>query len=260
MLLHMDGAHARPTWFGDRGYPVVEKALYWMGRGVLEVGARAMFQLDVLRHAPLPDGPKIIAPNHPSTTDPFLTLMLVPEQASILIDDRLFKVPAFGRYLHLTGHVPVVPDQGGLAYEGGKRVLRTGRPLVVFPEGAISPEGGLHAPRTGVARLALETGAPVIPVGVHLDRERIRLVETEIDGETAVGTWYLGGPYAMTVGKPMWCSGDVQDRALVRSISEQIMQRIALLTQESADRVGDRRRARRVPKVSRWAGLLGDAR
>ncbi len=54
-----------------------------------------------------------------------------------------------------------------------------------------------------VARLALSTGAPVIPVGIGLDRARIHLIETLVDGAIEVGTWYFGGPYAMTVGEPL---------------------------------------------------------
>jgi len=217
---------------------LIERGLYWAGRGILEIGARRMFQLDILRHAPLPAGPKIIAPNHPTTTDPFLVLMLAPEQMSILIDDRLFKVPVFGRYLHRTGHIPVIPEHGRLAYNAGKQLLQAGRTLAVFPEGSVSPlEGGLYPPRTGVARLTLETGVPVIPVGIHLDRKRIRLIETEIEGRIVTGTWYLDGPYAMTVGEPMRFTGSVQNRTHVRAISEQIIQRIAHLAQESAARM-----------------------
>ena len=217
---------------------LIERGLYWAGRGILTVGAHRMFQLDILRHAPLPAGPKIIAPNHPTTTDPFLILILAREQTSILIDDRLFKVPIFGRYLHQAGHIPVIPQHGRLAYNAAKKLLQSGRTLAVFPEGSVSPlEGGLCHPRTGVARLALETGVPVVPVGIHLDRERIRLIETEIEGRTVTGTWYLGGPYAMTVGEPMHFTGSVQNRTHVRAISEQIIQRIAHLAQESAARM-----------------------
>lgn len=232
---------------------LIEQALFWAGRGILEVGARCMFKFDILRHAPLPDGPKIIAPNHPTTTDPFLILMLAREQTSILIDDRLFKIPVFGRYLHQTGHIPVIPEHGRLAYDAGKQLLQSGRTLAVFPEGSVSPlEGGLYPPRTGVARLALETGVPVIPVGIHLDRERIRLIETEIEGRTVTGTWYLGGPYAMTVGEPMRFTGNVQDRSQVRVISEQIIHRIAHLAQESAvrmERTAQTRPAAALPRL-----------
>ena len=86
--------------------------------------------------------------------------------------------------------------------------------MAIFPEGAINPlNGGFHHPHTGAARPALSTGAPVIPVGIGLQRERIRLVETEMEGKPEVTTGYLGGPYAMTVSQPLRFAGDVEDRA-----------------------------------------------
>jgi 1-acyl-sn-glycerol-3-phosphate acyltransferase len=197
-----------------------------------------LLKLDIAQHAPLPDGPKIIAPNHPSTSDPGLVLLGVREQASVLIDETLFKVPVFGRYLRHAGHVPVVEGNRRAAFEKARRLLQAGRTVVIFPEGSISPrEGGLHRARTGVARLALLTGAPVIPVGIHLDRERIHPVETVVEGKVEVGTWYLRGPYAMTFGRPMALRGDVEDRAYVRALSRQVMQHIGRLAGESERRL-----------------------
>jgi 1-acyl-sn-glycerol-3-phosphate acyltransferase len=209
-----------------------------MGRPFVNLYAALMFEMDVAWEEALPEGPKIIAPNHPSTTDPFLITGLVAEPTSILINDKLFKVPLFGRYLHLTGHVPVVEGSGRAAFEAAQQLLQAGRSIAVFPEGDVSPaEGGFHPPRTGAARLALSTGAPIVPVGIHLLRERIRVVESRYSGISATGRWYLRGPYALTVGRPMQFGGDVEDRAYVRAVSERIIRRIAHLAQESAQRM-----------------------
>jgi 1-acyl-sn-glycerol-3-phosphate acyltransferase len=211
---------------------------YGLGRFALQVYARLMLRLDVVWEAPLPNGPKIIAANHPTTTDPFFITLLISEQASILIHETLFKVPVFGRYLRRAGHVIVIPGNGRPAFEQARRLLEAGRTVVIFPEGGLSPlEGGLGKPCTGVARLSLMTGAPVIPVGIHLPREGIRLIETQVDGKPEVGRWYLRGPYALTVGKPMHFEGNVEDRAYVRSISESILQRIAFLAHQSSHRI-----------------------
>jgi 1-acyl-sn-glycerol-3-phosphate acyltransferase len=234
---------------------MLENVLYWPGRMIVNWYARLMFNLDVLRHAPLPDGPKIIVANHPSTTDPFLITMLASGKIRILISETLFKVPLFGRYLRLTGHVPVIPGSGRAAFEAARRLLEAGQTVAIFPEGAISPlEGGFHKPRTGVARLALSTGALVIPVGIHLQRERIRLIETEVDGKIEVGTWYLRGPYTVTVGSPMHFAGDVEDREYVVTVSERIMQRIIHLAQQSARRM-DASQAKRMGGAQRLKSL-----
>jgi 1-acyl-sn-glycerol-3-phosphate acyltransferase len=216
---------------------MLSQVFYKLGRPVVNLYAGLMFDMDVTWEEPLPAGPKIIAPNHPSTTDPFLITGMVTEPTSILIDDRLFKVPVFGRYLHLAGHVPVVDGNGRKAFDAAKRLLEAGQTIAIFPEGSVSPlTGGLHPPRTGAARLALITCAPVIPVGIHLLRERIHVVESKYSGISATGRWYLRGPYAMTVGKPMVFEGDAQDREYVCEVGERIIQRIAHLAQQSARR------------------------
>ena len=218
----------------------LEKIVYSLAWPVVGLYALLMFRMDVLRAGSLPRGPKILAANHPSTTDPFLVMRLVSEQVSILINDVLFNVPIFGRYLRFAGHVPVpvLVGSGGASFERARQLLLAGRTIAVFPEGAISPlEGGFLSPHTGVARLALSTGAPVIPIGIHLQRERIRLVTTMVAGKPEVGTWYLRGRYAITMGEPMRLTGDPEDRPHVRSAAERVMQRIIDLAQESARRM-----------------------
>lgn len=217
-----------------------ERVLYGWGRSVVNLYAQLMVETDVRYHAPLPSGPKIIAANHPTTTDPFLILTLASEQMSVLVTGGAFDVPVFGAYLRRAGHVPVLRNSGGATIQAAIRLLQVGRTVAIFPEGALSPleKGiGFHKPHTGVARLALSTGAPVIPVGIGLQRERIRFVEAEVDGKLEIGRFYLRGPYNMTVGEPMWFEGNVEDRAYVRSVSERIMQRITRLSQESVQRI-----------------------
>jgi 1-acyl-sn-glycerol-3-phosphate acyltransferase len=236
-----------------------ETAWYWLGKSIVRVASRALLKMDVVRHAPLPDGPKIIAANHPSTTDPALVMTLAAEQTSILISETLFQVPVLGRYLDRAGHIPVVRSNGRAAFERAKKLLEAGHTIVIFPEGAISPlAGGYHPPHTGVARLALSTGAQVVPVGIHLRRENIQLIETEVDGKMEVGTWYLNGPYAMTVGAPMHFGGDVEDRPHVRAVSRQIMQRISQLAHQSELRLQNKRPVR-LAGLLELGKLVGDS-
>lgn len=257
-------AMAEKTWQGLRRIGRVGNAMKWpigeqfhgmaqrnwhaLGRSLVSSYTGLALKLDVAWHAPLPDGPKIIAANHPTTVDPALVMMLTPGQSSILIHETLFKVPVLGRYLREAGHVPVVPGNGRAALEQAQRLLEAGRTILIFPEGALSPlEGSFHKPHTGAARLSLSTGAPIVPVGIHLERARIQLIEAEVDGRTEVGRLYLQGPYAMTVGEPMALTGDVEDREYVRSASMRIMRRIMSLSQESALRMQASRMSRIAP-------------
>jgi 1-acyl-sn-glycerol-3-phosphate acyltransferase len=197
-----------------------------------------MLNLDIERHAPLPQGPKIIAANHPTTTDPILITALTTEQMHILITEMCFKVPMLGRALRFAGHIPVVAGHGRAAFDEAVGRLKAGQTVTIFPEGALSPlEGGVCPLHTGVARLALISDAPVIPVGIHVQRERIRFVETTVDDKTETARWYLRGPYLMTVGEPLRVEGDIEDREVVRAASERITQRITRLARESAQRM-----------------------
>lgn len=239
---------------GEQLHGMSEDTWHALGRSLVSSYARVALKLDVSWHAPLPDGARIIAANHPTTVDPALVMTLAPGHSRILIHETLFKVPVLGRYLKHAGHVPVITGSGRSAFEKAKQLLGEGRTIVIFPEGALSPvEGGFHQPHTGAARLALSTGAPIIPVGIHLERERIESIETEVDGKTEAGRLYLQGPYAMTVGEPISLSGDIEDRDYVRSISERIMQRIMGLSRESAIRVQAARLSRTAPMTASLA-------
>ncbi|MBZ0290096.1 MAG: 1-acyl-sn-glycerol-3-phosphate acyltransferase [Anaerolineae bacterium] len=217
---------------------MIAKSLYWSGRLMVNGYARSMFQMDVLFRAALPDGPKIIALNHPTTIDPFLTTVLLKEQAHILISESLFKVPMFGAYLRRSGHIPVFTRNGGEAFREAQRLLHAGKTIVIFPEGALSPVSGGHQnPHTGTARLALSTGAPVIPVGIELARERIRFMHTTIDDQPETAQWYLRGPYAITVGVPLYFKGDVENHDYVLAVTDQIMGSIMHLAAHSKTRM-----------------------
>jgi hypothetical protein len=57
------------------------------------------------------------------------------------------------------------------------------------------------------------------------------------EGEPDIVTWYLHGPYAITIGKPLFFHGDANNRDLVRSVAEKIMQSIRSLVLDSSRRV-----------------------
>jgi 1-acyl-sn-glycerol-3-phosphate acyltransferase len=197
-----------------------------------------MLEMDIRWHAPMPKGPKILAPNHPTTTDPLYLVTLLPEPVSFLITAALFTLPVVGGYLRASGHVPAIRGSRGATVDAMIRQVEAGRSVAVFPEGALSPlAGGFHRPHSGVARVALRTGAPVIPIGIGLQRERIRVTEAKVEGEKSVGHFYTSGPYAITVGRPLTFAGEVGDHERVRAVSDQIMHQIQHLARESDRRI-----------------------
>ncbi len=217
---------------------MLEKNWNRAGQILIKAYGQVMLKLDVEERAPLPAGPKIFAANHPTTTDPFFLLALVAEPMSILVTGMCFKVPVFGNYLKLAGHIPVADENRRAAFEAARQRLESGQSVGIFPEGALSPlEGGLHKARTGAARLALLTGAPIIPLGISLQRQRIHFAQATAGGKTETARWYPGGPYAVTIGEPLYLAGRVENRAQVAAASEHIMQRIGSLAQDSARRI-----------------------
>jgi 1-acyl-sn-glycerol-3-phosphate acyltransferase len=197
-----------------------------------------MLDVDVQYQAPLPESPKILAANHPTTTDPFFLLPLISEQVSFLVTGAAFNIPGFGSVLQATGQIPAIRGSGGATIEAAVRRLRAGGNVAIFPEGALSPlSGGVHQPHSGVARIALLSGAPVIPIGIGLQRERIRVVQANIEGEKATGHFYPSGHYAVTVGQPLFFEGDVMDYQYVNVVSDRILQHIKKLADQSDNRI-----------------------
>ena len=92
--------------------------------------------MDVHRHAPLPAGAKIIAANHPTTTDPFLMMGLTGEPLYILITNMCFEMPFLGGFLRRAGHIPVAAGNGRAAFEAAVELLKEGKTVGIFPEGA----------------------------------------------------------------------------------------------------------------------------
>ncbi|HWQ47283.1 MAG TPA: lysophospholipid acyltransferase family protein [Longilinea sp.] len=215
-----------------------EKLMYWFSKPVVTAYTGTMLDMSVEKNAPLPKGAKIIAANHPTTTDPFFVAAMLRQQSFIMINDLLFQVPLLGAYLRRSGHIQVAAGSGQQAVDRALSLLRQGKTVIIFPEGALSPsEGGFQDARTGVARLALASGAPVIPVGIYLERERIRRIKSTVRGKVEYGVWYLKGPYYITTGEPLTFTGDVEDHAQVRKVAKIVMHHIIEMAWQSEQRM-----------------------
>lgn len=215
-----------------------DQLMFWASRPVVRTYTGTMLRMDVQRHADLPSGAKIIAANHPTTTDPFFVASMLRQQSFILINELLFQVRILGAYLRRSGHIPVAAGNGPAAIEAALKYLSEGKTVMIFPEGDLSPfNGGFQKPRTGVARLALASGAPVIPVGIHLNWERVHTIKSTVRGRVEYGRWYLRGPYHMTVGKALTFQGSAEDRPQVRQTAETVMHHIIELARESEIRM-----------------------
>jgi 1-acyl-sn-glycerol-3-phosphate acyltransferase len=211
---------------------------YRFGRLVIQSYAALLIRMDVRWHAALPPGPVLFAANHPSTTDPVFIHLITHKPMSMLITSKAFSIPFLGTYMRNMGHICVREGQGEKVLEQAQQTLKHGRSVAIFPEGLISPAGGgFNRPRSGVARLALTSEVPVIPIGISLSDKNCRRMAATFEGEPDIVTWYLHGPYAITIGKPLLFHGDANNRDLVRNVAEKIMQSIRSLVLDSSRRV-----------------------
>jgi 1-acyl-sn-glycerol-3-phosphate acyltransferase len=219
---------------------MAENLLVGLAKPLVTGYTNMMLDLNINRTTPFFKGPKIITPNHPSVSDPFLVLLAFRERVRILIAEEVFKVKPFGTILRAMGHIEVIPGRGSEAIERACRALDAGESVMIFPEGKVTPPGGgFLPPRTGAVRLALRTGAPIVPVGVHLQHDLLANVLTRAGDKQVNALWYYRGPYNISIGKPITFTGDAEDRDLVRRLTNDIMRRIALLARQSARRMGD---------------------
>jgi 1-acyl-sn-glycerol-3-phosphate acyltransferase len=213
--------------------------LYKAGRIVIGSYARLMLKMDVHWHETMPEGPVLYASNHPSTTDPIFIHLISKQPMSVMINSKIFSIPVLGAYMRKMGQIEVIREKGqsDRVLKQAVRALAAGRSVVIFPEGAISPPDGFAPVHSGVARLALQSGVPVVPIGIHLRNENCKRVPTTLEGQPDIITWYLNGPYAVTVGAPLHFQGDANHRPTVKAIAENVMEHIRNLSHESRQRV-----------------------
>jgi 1-acyl-sn-glycerol-3-phosphate acyltransferase len=150
------GSGDLPMWLARRA---------WAPWGLRVAGCR----LDSRQLAPLPDGPAIFASNHESTIDIWAVVATIPRGVRFVAKAELFRIPIFGWYMALGGHVPIERKDHARALASldlAARKIRSGTSIIVYPEGTRSHDGRVHAFKKGPFVLAARAGVPVVPVAV----------------------------------------------------------------------------------------------
>jgi 1-acyl-sn-glycerol-3-phosphate acyltransferase len=195
---------------------------------------------DIVWEVEPPVGPKVIAANHPTTTDPFLAMSWPFEPIHILITESAFKVPLVGQFLRCAGHIPVYARRGREAFDAAVALLRSGHTVGIFPEGALSAEGGqIVTGRTGAVRLAATARVPIVPVGIALDWHFVSRRDIQQFGMAERMRWFWLGAYEATAGRPLVVEHVADDREAVQWSTDRLMQAIDRLVERSAQRLLD---------------------
>ena len=182
-----------------------------------------------LRNVPT-NGAVIIASNHLSFSDSIFMPVVVPRNVTFLAKSEYFTSPGLAGFIKkLTfialGQVPI-DRSGGKRSEAalltGLRLLKEGRCIGIYPEGTRSPDGRLYKGRTGIARLAIESGAPIIPVAMF------NTAEIQPTGQVVPKVRRV----EMVFGEAIYLNGDSTDQVLLRTLTNQLMEKIAQLSKQ----------------------------
>jgi len=182
-----------------------------------------------LRHVPS-NGPVIIASNHLSFSDSIFMPLVVPRSVTFLAKSEYFTSPGIKGFIKkitfiALGQVPV-DRSGGKRSEAalltGLKLLKDEHCIGIYPEGTRSPDGRLYKGRTGIARMAIESGAPIIPVAMY------NTAEIQPTGQVVPKVRRV----EMVFGEPMYFTGDSTDQAVLRTATNQIMEKIAELSKQ----------------------------
>lgn len=182
-----------------------------------------------LRNVPT-NGAVIIASNHLSFSDSIFMPLVVPRNVTFLAKSEYFTSPGLAGFIKkLTfialGQVPI-DRSGGKRSEAalltGLRLLKEGHCIGIYPEGTRSPDGRLYKGRTGIARLAIESGAPIIPVAMF------NTAEIQPTGQVVPKVRRV----EMVFGEAIYLDGDSTDQVLLRTLTNQLMEKIAQLSKQ----------------------------
>jgi 1-acyl-sn-glycerol-3-phosphate acyltransferase len=145
-----------PIWFGRK---------IWGPLGLFCAGAK----LDVRRAPAPPPGPVIFASNHESVLDIWVLFATIGRSFRFIAKEELFRLPIFGWYMRVGGHIPVDRSNHQRAVASLARagdVVRAGTSIVVFPEGTRSRTGRIQSFKKGPFVVAKQAGVPVIPIAI----------------------------------------------------------------------------------------------
>jgi 1-acyl-sn-glycerol-3-phosphate acyltransferase len=183
-------------------------------------------------------GGAIVASNHLSFVDSIFMPLMVRRPVTFLAKSDYFtgkgvKGALIRWFFKSTGQLPI-DRSGGKASEDslntGLGVLERGLLLGIYPEGTRSPTAKLYRGRTGIARMALEAGVPVVPIAM-IDTEKVQPLGSKYPKIHRVG---------VVIGEPLDFSrfaGMEGDRAVLRSVTDQIIYSIHRLSNQSYEDV-----------------------
>ncbi|HET9070587.1 MAG TPA: lysophospholipid acyltransferase family protein [Acidimicrobiales bacterium] len=214
---------------------------YWVARCLFTPVLLVLYRVRPSGRANLPRrGPVILASNHQSFMDSMFIPLCVARRVTFLAKAEYFDNPRTAWFFRAMGQIPIRRDGGSQSAAGAlaaaREVLDAGGILAIYPEGTRSPDGRLYRGHTGVARIALTCGVPVVPVACA------GTAAVQPIGARRPRLWKH---VAVRFGPPLRFDdppGSADDLAVLRRVTERIMEAIAALSgEERVDAYAKRR-------------------
>ncbi|HVO18546.1 MAG TPA: lysophospholipid acyltransferase family protein [Anaeromyxobacter sp.] len=203
-VMILTGSGDLPMWLARRAW---SPSCLWVS------GCRR----EALAAPPLPEGPLIFASNHESALDIWVLVERLPRNVRFIAKQELFRIPIFGWYMRLGGHVPVDRRNQAQAVESlraAARLVRGGTSLIVFPEGTRSRDGRVQPFKKGPFALAMEALVPVVPVAIS--------GSGAVTPSGLVAVW--PGTIRVALGEPVHPASYRDRAALLAAVRERIVE------------------------------------
>ena len=171
-----------------------------------------------------PFGPLVVVSNHMSYIDPSILSVSINRRLTFLAKDTLFKGVFISSLLRSYGAYPLSRARLDLkTLRWIKNHLARDGTLAIFPEGTRN-NGTMIPGKNGTARIINMTGATILPVGVTGTNDLQNLFRVVIPtGKIRVN---IGSPFSLPL-----LEGKI-DKPILKSMTDMIMERIALLLPE----------------------------
>ena len=172
-----------------------------------------------------PRGRLLVVANHLSYADPPVVAASLTRRTWFLAKRGLFRGPIVSSVMRAWGAYPL--DRNQRDVEAIRWILRTldeEKAVTVFPEGTRSPSGIRQASR-GVAFIAAKSQTPILPIGIT-GTENISSIYRVPFPFCRINV-NIGQPFSLPI-----IEGKLDD-ALLNSLTDMIMSRIAILLPEN---------------------------
>ncbi|MGI5971941.1 MAG: lysophospholipid acyltransferase family protein [Oscillospiraceae bacterium] len=164
----------------------------------------------------IPEGSALLCANHTSYLDPVMLAIAIrlKNAPCFMAKAELMRVPVLGWLIKKFGAFGVKRGMSDLAaIKHADELLRAGRKVALFPQGTRVKKGRDIRAKSGAVRLAVSSGAPLIPVFIP-EKKRLFRINTVI------------------VGKPYYMEPDLTNFAELRSLADELLNKIFDLGEE----------------------------